>query len=57
MNDLIEQMKVVLADSFVMYTKAHGYHWNVEGTLFPMLHDFFGDIYAEVYGSIDDTNQ
>jgi len=55
MNDLIEQMKVVLADSFVMYTKAHGYHWNVEGTLFPMLHDFFGDIYAEVYGSIDDT--
>jgi starvation-inducible DNA-binding protein len=38
-----------------MYTKAHGYHWNVEGKLFPMFHDFFGDIYAEVYGSIDGT--
>lgn len=48
-------MNTVLADSFVMYTKAHGYHWNVEGKLFPMLHDFFGDIYAEVYGSIDST--
>ena len=50
-------MKVVLADSFVMYTKAHGYHWNVEGKLFPMLHEFLGDIYAEVYGSIDSTGE
>jgi len=55
MNDLIEQMKVLLADSFVMYTKAHGYHWNVEGKLFPMLHEFFENIYTEVYGSIDST--
>ena len=31
---LIELMKVVLADSFVMYTKAQGYHWNVEGRHF-----------------------
>ena len=55
MDTLIEQMKVLLADSFVMYTKAHGYHWNVEGKLFPMLHDFFENIYTEVYGSIDST--
>lgn len=55
MNELIEQMKVALADSFVMYLKAQGYHWNVEGEYFPMLHDFFGDIYGEVYGSIDST--
>ena len=55
MEMLTEQMKVVLANSFVMYTKAHGYHWNVEGRLFPMLHEFFGDIYVEVYGSIDST--
>jgi starvation-inducible DNA-binding protein len=52
---LIQLMQGVLADSFVMYTKAHGYHWNVEGKLFPMLHEFFGDIYAEVYDSIDST--
>ncbi len=55
MNELQEQMKVVLADSFMMYLKAQGYHWNVEGILFPMLHDFFGKIYEEVYGSIDVT--
>ena len=55
MNELNEQMKVVLADSFMMYLKAQGYHWNVEGILFPMLHDFFGKIYEEVYASIDVT--
>jgi starvation-inducible DNA-binding protein len=48
-------MKVVLADSFAMYLKAQGYHWNVEGEYFPYLHDFFGNIYGEVYGSIDTT--
>jgi len=55
MDTLTEEMKVLLADSFVMYTKAHGYHWNVEGKLFPMLHEFFETIYTEVYGSIDST--
>lgn len=55
MDKLIEQMKVVLADSFSLYLKAQGYHWNVEGEYFPYLHDFFGDLYSEVYGSIDGT--
>jgi starvation-inducible DNA-binding protein len=55
MEMLVEQMKVVLANSFVMYTKAQGYHWNVEGEYFPMFHEFFGDIYQEIYGSIDTT--
>ena len=55
MDKLIEQMKVVLADSFAMYLKAQGYHWNVEGEYFPYLHDFFAEIYGEVYGSIDST--
>lgn len=45
--------KVVFASSFVFYFKASVYHWNVEGRDFPMLHEFFGSIYQEVYGSID----
>ena len=48
-------MKKVLADSFNLYLKAHNYHWNVTGPLFPMYHDFFGDFYEEVFGSIDTT--
>jgi len=52
---LIRLMQTVLADSHVLYIKSHGYHWNVEGKLFPMLHDFFENIYTEVYASLDST--
>jgi len=55
MNELQAALKIILSDSYVMYFKAHSYHWNVEGMLFPMLHEFFGDIYEEIYGSIDTT--
>ena len=37
MKELIERMKVVLADSFAFYLKAHYYHWNVEGINFPQI--------------------
>lgn len=50
---LVEKAKQVLADTFVMYMKAHGYHWNVIGPDFPQLHDFFGELYAELHGAID----
>ena len=32
---------------------AQGYHWNVRGINFHQFHDFFGDIYSDVDGSID----
>ena len=48
-------MRKVLANSFVFYLKAQNYHWNVEGKDFPQYHEFFGDLYGEVYGSIDKT--
>ena len=54
MDELVEKMKVLLADTFTLYLKAHGYHWNIIGSDFPQLHDFFGDFYEEVYGSVDD---
>lgn len=50
---LIDQAKIVLADTFVMYMKAHSYHWNVIGPNFPQLHDFFGNLYEELHGAID----
>lgn len=53
MNELIEQMKVCLASAFSLYLKAHYFHWNVEGKDFHQFHDFFGDFYDEVFGSID----
>ena len=54
MNELTPALHKCLANAFVMYYQAHSYHWNVEGMHFSQYHGFFGDIYENVYGSIDD---
>ena len=54
MEELINKMKGVLADTFAMYIKAHGYHWNVIGADFPQLHSFFEDVYGELWAAVDD---
>lgn len=53
MDELIEKMKVVLASTFAASLKAHGYHWNVIGSDFPQLHEFFGEIYEDYDGAVD----
>lgn len=42
-----------LADVFTMYFMAHSYHWNVKGPEFTQFHDFFGEVYGELHGSVD----
>lgn len=54
MEELQKALKVAFASEFSFYLKAHFFHWNVEGPFFSQLHDLFGKIYEEVYGSIDD---
>lgn len=55
MNEQLQQLaKITFASEFSFYVKAHGFHWNVEGSDFLQYHDLFGKIYEEVYGSIDD---
>lgn len=53
MDELEENMKVVLADTFAMYLKAHMFHWNVTGPNFSEMHAFFGTIYEELWGAVD----
>jgi starvation-inducible DNA-binding protein len=50
---LSDDLKVLLASSFSFYLKATNFHWNVEGPDFPQYHEFLGNLYAEVYASID----
>lgn len=52
-NALAVALKELIGNLYVMYIRAHGAHWNVEGPLFPMLHDYFGDLQSDVFGSID----
>ena len=49
----MKEARTALADTFFMYQKAHSYHWNVEGIHFPQLHEFFGNLYEEIYGAVD----
>ena len=51
--ELVECLAETLGDAVVLYFKAHGYHWNVVGYDFGQFHDFFQEIYEDVYSSID----
>lgn len=53
MDDLKTAIKVLLANATVMYYKAHQFHWNVEGIEFTQYHEFFGNLYTDVYKSVD----
>lgn len=53
MEELHSSLKIVLADTFTMYFRTHSYHWNVIGPNFSQYHDFFGELYEELHGSID----
>lgn len=54
MNELINQLKVVLASTFAFSLKAQNFHWNVEGPHFSAYHDLFGKIYEDVFGAVDE---
>ena len=53
---LADALKTLLATEYAFSIKAQLFHWNVEGPDFAQLHEFFGNLYEEVYGnSIDKT--
>lgn len=43
----------LLADTYAVYLKTHGYHWNVRGPNFASLHALFMEQYTEMWGAID----
>lgn len=53
MNELVSALRTAMANTFVMYFKTHGFHWNIEGVHFSQYHEFFSNIYEDLYGSID----
>jgi len=52
-ESLAECLNSLLGDAFTMYLQAHGAHWNCKGQLFSQYHEFFGEIYSDVYESLD----
>ena len=45
---LADDLKILLATEYAFAVKAQLFHWNVEGSDFAQLHEFFGNIYEEV---------
>lgn len=44
----------LLADTYTLYLKTHGYHWNVVGPQFPALHLMFETQYTEMALAVDE---
>jgi starvation-inducible DNA-binding protein len=52
---LVDDLKTFLGTSYAYFTKAWGFHWNVEGSNFGELHKFFSKVYTDTQESIDKT--
>lgn len=51
---IAQELSKVLADSYAVYQKTHGYHWNVRGPEFFSLHGLFQQQYTEIWTALDD---
>jgi starvation-inducible DNA-binding protein len=48
-------LSILLADSYNLYLKTHGYHWNVTGPMFRTLHLMFEEEYTELALAVDEV--
>ena len=53
MNELITQLRKVLATNFTLYLKTQMFHWNVEGPNFNDYHAFWSGVYNDILGQND----
>ncbi|MBW8815199.1 MAG: DNA starvation/stationary phase protection protein [Caulobacterales bacterium] len=52
-TDNARAVSKLLADTYAVYLKTHGYHWNVRGPNFASLHQLFMTQYTEMWAAID----
>lgn len=50
---IAEGLSRLLADSYTLYLKTHGFHWNVTGPMFITLHQLFEQQYTELSTAVD----
>lgn len=49
-----DALKDLLGETYALYTKTHGYHWNVTGPRFNSLHAMFMEQYVELWNALDE---
>lgn len=47
-------LRRLLGETYALYIKTHGYHWNVTGTRFSSLHALFMEQYTELWAALDE---
>ena len=52
-DDSTKALRVLLAETYALYVKTHGYHWNVTGPRFNSLHNSFEEQYRELWEALD----
>ncbi len=52
-RDIAEHLSHMLADTYTLYLKTHGYHWNVSGPMFRSLHLMFEEQYMDLRDAAD----
>jgi len=57
MEELTASLHIALANTFVMYFKAHSYHWNVEGRQFSQDHSFLDGLYNDLHDAVDPLSE
>lgn len=50
---IADALSRVLADTLTLYVKTHGFHWNVTGVNFHMLHNLFKELYEDLVEGAD----
>lgn len=53
-REIADGLRVILADTYVLYLKTHGFHWNVVGGQFVQLHTFFEEEYRALWAVMDE---
>lgn len=55
LNAVTLALNKLLADEYVLYTKTRNYHWNVEGSNFMEMHQFYESQYEQLDAIIDEV--
>ncbi len=53
-KEIADGVSKLLADTYILYVKTQGYHWNVQGPMFRSLHLMFEEQYEELRDAVDE---
>jgi starvation-inducible DNA-binding protein len=53
-DSVAQELSKLLADTYTLYLKSQGYHWNVTGPHFGSLHLMFEGLYTELAAAVDE---